>query len=91
MTTKEPKSAIIYTGAGTQPTGARTWRARQPRRSPPQVMRGHVRLQTVGDSWDGRTGDYLAIPPERHSLDAIEDWVVLAYRARRPIARLPCS
>jgi quercetin dioxygenase-like cupin family protein len=42
-----------------------------------QVMRGHVRLKTVADSWDGRTGDYLAIPSERHSLDAIEDSVVL--------------
>ncbi len=42
-----------------------------------QVLRGHVRLTTGGDAWDGHTGEYLAIPAERHALHAIEDSVVL--------------
>ncbi len=42
-----------------------------------QVLRGHVRLTTGGDAWDGKAGEYLAIPPERHALHAIEDSVVL--------------
>ncbi|MDQ0260632.1 cupin domain-containing protein [Sinomonas atrocyanea] len=41
------------------------------------VLSGRVRLNTSGDSWEGRTGDLLAIPPARHSLDAIEDAAVL--------------
>jgi quercetin dioxygenase-like cupin family protein len=42
-----------------------------------QVLRGHVRLTTGGDSWDGKAGDYVAIPPERHALAAVEDSVVI--------------
>jgi quercetin dioxygenase-like cupin family protein len=42
-----------------------------------QVLRGHVRLTTAADSWDGTTGDYLAVPPARHALLAVEDSVVL--------------
>jgi quercetin dioxygenase-like cupin family protein len=42
-----------------------------------QVLHGHVRLTTGGDAWDGQTGEYLAIPAERHALHAIEDSVVL--------------
>ncbi|KHL03267.1 MULTISPECIES: cupin domain-containing protein [Sinomonas] len=41
------------------------------------VLRGRVRLNANEDAWEGRTGDFLAIPPARHSLDAIEDSVVL--------------
>ncbi|MCH6472492.1 cupin domain-containing protein [Sinomonas terrae] len=41
------------------------------------VLRGRVRLNAGADAWEGRTGDLLAIPPARHSLDAIEDSVVL--------------
>jgi quercetin dioxygenase-like cupin family protein len=42
-----------------------------------QVLRGHVRL-TVGDvSWDGKAGDYVALPPERHAFAAVEDSVVM--------------
>lgn len=41
------------------------------------VLRGRVRLHPAGETWDGRTGDLLAIPPVRHSLDAVEDSVVL--------------
>lgn len=41
------------------------------------VLQGHVRLTTNGDGWDGEAGDYLAIPPQRHALHAVEDSVVL--------------
>jgi quercetin dioxygenase-like cupin family protein len=42
-----------------------------------QVLQGHVRLTTGGDAWEGETGDYVAIPPERHALHAVEDSVVM--------------
>src|SRR5689334_3853665 len=42
-----------------------------------QVLQGHVRLTTNGDAWEGKAGDYVAIPPERHALHAVEDSVVL--------------
>lgn len=42
-----------------------------------QVLQGHVRLTMDGDAWDGRTGDYVAIPPQRHALHAVEDSVVI--------------
>ena len=42
-----------------------------------QVLHGHVRLHGKSTVWDGKTGDYLNIPPERHSLTAIDDSVVL--------------
>jgi quercetin dioxygenase-like cupin family protein len=36
-----------------------------------------VRLTTGADVWDGKTGDYLAIPAERHALHAVEDSVIM--------------
>lgn len=42
-----------------------------------QVLHGRVRLVTPTASWDGRSGDLIIIPPERHSLAADEDAVVL--------------
>ncbi|OBB63596.1 MULTISPECIES: cupin domain-containing protein [unclassified Mycobacterium] len=42
-----------------------------------QVLQGHVRLTAGGDAWEGRTGDYVAIPTERHALLAVEDSVVM--------------
>ena len=42
-----------------------------------QVLQGHVRLTTSGDAWDGKAGDYLPIPRERHALHAVEDSVVV--------------
>jgi quercetin dioxygenase-like cupin family protein len=42
------------------------------------VLRGRVRLTTADDEvWDGVTSEYLAIPPTRHALQAIDDSVVL--------------
>ncbi len=42
-----------------------------------QVLRGHVRLNAGDQFWDGETGDYVAIPAQRHALQAVEDSVVL--------------
>ena len=41
-----------------------------------QVLAGRVRLVADGEAWEGATGDYVVIPPARHSLDAVEDCVV---------------
>jgi quercetin dioxygenase-like cupin family protein len=42
-----------------------------------QVLQGHVRLTAGEDAWDGKSGDYVAIPPVRHALHAVEDSVVI--------------
>ena len=41
------------------------------------VLRGRVRLATADDAWEGTPGDYVVIPPERHSLTAIDDSAVI--------------
>ena len=49
--------------------------------SPPaatlQVITGRARLHTAGQAWLLRDGEVVAIPPERHTLTAITDAVVL--------------
>lgn len=42
-----------------------------------QVLHGHVRLTAGEQTWDGKTGDYVALPPNRHALEAVEDSVVM--------------
>lgn len=42
-----------------------------------QVLRGHVRLAGGGAAVEGRAGDLLVVPPERHGVAALEDSVVL--------------
>ncbi|MGB0972143.1 MAG: cupin domain-containing protein [Mycobacterium sp.] len=42
-----------------------------------QVLRGHVRLTAGEDSWEGKTGDFVAVPPQRHSLAAVEDSAIM--------------
>lgn len=42
-----------------------------------QVLQGHVHLTAGDDGWDGKTGDYVVIPPQRHSLQAVDDSVVM--------------
>lgn len=41
------------------------------------LLQGHVRLTAGSDAWEGETGDYLTIPPQRHALKAIEDSVII--------------
>jgi quercetin dioxygenase-like cupin family protein len=36
-----------------------------------------VHISAGADVWDGTTGDYVVIPPQRHSLQAVDDSVVL--------------
>lgn len=42
-----------------------------------QVLQGRVQLVCADVTWDGAPGDHLTIPAARHSLDAVEDSVVL--------------
>lgn len=37
------------------------------------VLSGRIVLDTAEDSWEGRTGDLLVVPPARHSVRALED------------------
>ena len=41
------------------------------------VLRGRVTLSAGDVSWDGRSGDFLVVPDQRHSLLAQEDSVIL--------------
>jgi quercetin dioxygenase-like cupin family protein len=41
------------------------------------VITGRIRLVTGHDSWDGRAGDLIVVPQQRHALQAIEDCAVL--------------
>ena len=41
------------------------------------VLAGKVRLSAGDESWEAAAGDYLAVPPARHDLAAIDDSVVL--------------
>jgi quercetin dioxygenase-like cupin family protein len=42
-----------------------------------QILQGRVRLASHTAAWDGAPGDHLIIPDERHTLQAVEDSVVL--------------
>jgi quercetin dioxygenase-like cupin family protein len=42
-----------------------------------QVLLGRVRLNAGAEVWDGETGDYVAVPAQRHALQAVEDSVVM--------------
>jgi quercetin dioxygenase-like cupin family protein len=41
------------------------------------VLGGRVRLDCRRASWEGRAGDLIVVPQERHSLMALEDSAVL--------------
>lgn len=41
------------------------------------VLHGKVRLTTGTANWEGSAGDHVAIPPERHGLEALDDSAVL--------------
>ena len=46
------------------------------------VLSGRVRLGADSTSWEGRKGDLLVIPAARHSLEALEDTVIVLTTAK---------
>ena len=48
-----------------------------------QVLTGRVSLMAGQNRWDGRRGDLLVVPDERHSLQAHEDSTILLTVAKR--------
>jgi len=46
------------------------------------VLSGRVLLSAGSTSWDGRKGDLLVVPAERHSLEALMDTVVVLTTAK---------
>lgn len=46
------------------------------------VLSGRVRLSAGNTNWEGRKGDLLVIPEARHSLEALEDTVILLTTAK---------
>jgi len=47
------------------------------------VLSGRILVTAGVDSWEGRNGDIIIIPPLRHDLQAIVDSVVLLTVAKR--------
>lgn len=48
------------------------------------VLSGRVSLSAGGDAWNGSPGDLLIVPDSMHSLQALEDSVVLLTVAKIP-------
>ena len=48
------------------------------------VLHGNVLLSAGSNSWEGRRGDLLVVPPERHSLEAHTDSVVVLTTVKKP-------
>ena len=48
------------------------------------VLQGRVRLAAGDTSWDGAPGHLIRVPDARHTLEALEDAVVLLTVAKRP-------
>ncbi|MBO0848227.1 MAG: cupin domain-containing protein [Pseudonocardia sp.] len=42
-----------------------------------QILHGRVVMRAGEDSWEGRDGDLIIIPPARHDLRAVQDSAVL--------------
>jgi quercetin dioxygenase-like cupin family protein len=47
------------------------------------VLSGRVELRSPSATWEGRNGDLLTVPDERHSLHALEDSTVLLTVAKK--------
>ena len=47
------------------------------------VLDGRVRMISGGDSWEGREGDLIIVPPARHRLEAMTDATVLLTVVKR--------
>lgn len=48
------------------------------------VLQGRVRLEAGDDSWGGAPGHLIIVPQRRHSLEAVEDSVVLLTTVNTP-------
>jgi quercetin dioxygenase-like cupin family protein len=48
------------------------------------VLQGSVRLRSDDADQEGRDGDLMVVPPNRHSLEALEDSAVLLTVAKLP-------
>lgn len=48
------------------------------------VLVGRVKMSAGEDSWEGRHGDLLTVPDSSHSLQALEDSVILLTVAKLP-------
>ncbi|MBY8870580.1 cupin domain-containing protein [Micromonospora sp. PLK6-60] len=42
-----------------------------------QVLQGRARLTTASETWEGTAGEHVVIGPDRHSVTALADTVVL--------------
>ena len=66
------RQTVVALGAG-----AELGEHENPGEATVQVLIGRVRLTASGNDWDGRRGDLIVVPAERHTLLALEDAVVL--------------
>jgi quercetin dioxygenase-like cupin family protein len=57
--------------------GAELSEHRNPGDATALVMRGTAVLRSGSDSWEGKAGDLLIVPPGKHSLHAVEDSLLL--------------
>jgi quercetin dioxygenase-like cupin family protein len=48
------------------------------------VLNGRVSLSAGGNAWNGSPGDLLIVPDSMHSLEALEDAVILLTVAKTP-------
>lgn len=63
--------------------GSRLAEHENPGEATVHVLSGRVRLDVERTSWEGRTGDLIVVPQERHSLAALEDSAVLLTVCKR--------
>ena len=59
------------------PAGSHLAEHENPGEATVQVLQGRVTLRAGDVSWEGSPGDLLIVPQARHSLEAIEESVVL--------------